>query len=80
LGSFLIPFIGSPFLHMLMMVILVFAVNFYFKRNYIKIVSTPVKKEPFSLKLFKPLFLLGLIGFISPKYFMGQVFWHFRSP
>jgi MFS family permease len=65
LGSFLIPFIRSPFLHMLLMVILVFAANFYFKRNYIKIVSMPVKKEPFSLKLFKPLFLLGLIGFIS---------------
>ncbi|RNC91654.1 MAG: MFS transporter [Allomuricauda sp.] len=65
LGSFLIPIIGNPFLHMLFMVLLVFVANFYFKNQYVQILAEPEEKEPFSLKLFKPLFLLGLIGFIS---------------
>nr|WP_299000710.1 MFS transporter [uncultured Allomuricauda sp.] len=65
LGSFLIPWINNPFLHMVIMVVLVFSVNLYFKRNYFSIQAAPIEKEPFSLKLFKPLLLLGIIGFVS---------------
>ncbi|WP_422859236.1 MFS transporter [Flagellimonas sp. S174] len=65
LGSFLIPWINNPFLHMIIMVVLVFSVNLYFKRNYFSIQAAPIEKEPFSLKLFKPLLLLGIIGFVS---------------
>jgi len=65
LGSFLIPVIGNPVLHMGITVVLVFAINFFLKKHYIHVVAAPVDKEPFSLKLFKPLLLLGIIGFVS---------------
>lgn len=65
LGSFLIPVIGSPVLHMGITVVLVFLINLYFRKHYINVVAAPVEKEPFSLKLFKPLLLLGIIGFVS---------------
>lgn len=65
LGSFLIPFIGSPIMHMTVVAVLVISINLFFKGQYFAKRSEPVEKEPFSLKLFKPLFLLGLIGFIS---------------
>lgn len=65
LGSFLIPFINNPPLHMLLTVILVFAINLYFRKNYYHIKSAPIEKEPFSFKLFKPLLLLGIVGFIA---------------
>lgn len=65
LGSFLIPVIGSPVLHMGITVVLVFTVNFFLKKHYFDVVAAPVEKEPFSLKLFKPLLLLGIIGFVS---------------
>nr|WP_297785321.1 MFS transporter [uncultured Allomuricauda sp.] len=65
LGSFLIPVIGNPVLHMGITVVLVFVINFFLKKHYIHIVAAPVEKEPFSFKLFKPLLLLGIIGFVS---------------
>lgn len=65
LGSFLISVIGSPILHMGITVVLVFAINLYFRKHYMHIVAAPVEKEPFSFKLFKPLLLLGIIGFVS---------------
>ncbi len=65
LGSFLIPMIGNPALHMGIMVVLVLIVNLLLHRNYVHIVAAPIDKEPFSLKLFKPLLLLGIIGFVA---------------
>lgn len=65
LGSFLIPLIQNPLVHMVLIVIVVFAINLFFKNKYEHEVSASVEKESFSLKLFKPLFLLGLIGFVS---------------
>ena len=65
LGSFLIFTINSPALHMLYAVILVFIVNYIFRKHYKDIVAAPVEKEPFSLKLFKPLLVLGIISFIA---------------
>lgn len=65
LGSFLIPVIGNPVLHMGITVVMVFFINLYFRKHYMKVVAAPVEKEPFSLKLFKPLLLLGIIGFVS---------------
>lgn len=64
LGSFLIPVIGSPVWHMAITVALVLMVNLVFRKHYIKIVAAPVEKEPFSFTLFKPLLLLGIIGFV----------------
>ncbi|WP_394975024.1 MFS transporter [uncultured Croceitalea sp.] len=65
LGSFLIPFIGNPFLHMAGTVILVLGANLFLKKQYYFIKAAPVEKEPFSFKLFKPLLILGIIGFVS---------------
>ena len=64
LGSFLIVPVGSPALHMLGVILLVFAINFRFRKYYLRITAAPVEKEQFSLKLFRPLFLLGLVSFI----------------
>ncbi len=65
LGSFMIPLIGNPFMHMTFVAILVLLVNLSFRKQYFAQRSVPMEKEPFSLRLFKPLFFLGLIGFIS---------------
>lgn len=64
LGSFLIIYLGNPALHMLIVVILVFLVNFMLYKNYYHITAAPVEKEPFSLKLFKPLMVIGIVSFI----------------
>mgnify|MGYP000317994532 CR=1 FL=1 len=65
LGSFLIGPLNNPALHMGLAVILVFVVNLIFHGNYKKVSAAVAEKEPFSLKLFKPLLLLGLISFVS---------------
>lgn len=65
LGSFLIPVINNPVLHMGVTVTVVFLINLIFYKKYVHIESAPVEKEPFSLKLFKPLLLLGIISFVS---------------
>lgn len=65
LGSFLIPTIDNPLVHIIFVAMIVFSINALLKNQYIEIETAPIEKEPFSLKLFKPLFLLGLIGFIS---------------
>ncbi len=65
LGSFLIGPLNNPPLHMGIAVALVLVVNIIFHRKYKKVVAAKVEKEPFSLKLFKPLLLLGLISFVS---------------
>jgi fucose permease len=64
LGSFLIVPIGNPAIHMLGVILLVFLINLRFRKKYITITTAPVAKEGFSLRLFRPLFLLGLISFI----------------
>jgi fucose permease len=64
LGSFLIGPIGNPSLHMLGVVLVVFWVNFRFRNYYLTVRAAPVEQEGFSLKLFRPLFLLGLVSFI----------------
>lgn len=64
LGSFAIGLIGSPALHMLGVILLVFAINLRFRKHYFDVTAAPVEKEGFSLKLFRPLFLLGLVSFI----------------
>jgi fucose permease len=64
LGSFLIPVLDSPPLHMGIAVAVVFIVNFIFYKRYFHIRAAPIEKEPFSLKLFKPLVVIGLVSFI----------------
>ncbi|MEO0901878.1 MAG: MFS transporter [Bacteroidota bacterium] len=65
LGSFLILWINNPFLHMASIVSIVFLMNLKFRKNYFDITAAPIEKEAFSLKLFKPLLLLGIIGFVA---------------
>ncbi|WP_373516500.1 MFS transporter [Pricia sp.] len=65
LGSFLIGPLDNPPLHMGMAIALVFSVNFIYHRRYSSLIAEPVENEPFSLKLFKPLLLLGLISFVA---------------
>ena len=65
LGSFLIGPLGNPVLHMGMAVLLVLVVNFVFYKKFVSVVAEPIEKEPFSLGLFKPLMLLGIISFIA---------------
>ncbi|KAA2215961.1 MFS transporter [Maribacter flavus] len=65
LGSFLIGPLDNPVLHMGMAIALVFIVNFTFYKNFVNEVAATIEKETFSLKLFKPLLLLGLISFIA---------------
>ncbi len=65
LGSFLIGPLDNPILHMGLAVALVLTVNLIYYRRYVGIVAAPVEKDPFSLKLFRPLLLLGLISFVA---------------
>lgn len=65
LGSFLIPIIGNPALHMGITVGIAFLINLFFFRHYINIKAAPQETEAFNLKLFKPLLLLGLISFVA---------------
>lgn len=65
LGSFFILKLNNPTLHMLFAVLLVIGVNFLFMKRYYHLKAAPVEKEPFSLKLFKPLLLLGVVSFVS---------------
>ena len=65
LGSFLIGPLNNPALHMGIAITLVLVVNFIFYKYYVNEVAAPIEKEVFSLKLFKPLLLLGLISFIA---------------
>ena len=64
-GSFLIGPIGNPVLHMGLAVALVLIVNLMFYKKYINVTAALVGTEGFSLKLFKPLLLLGLISFLA---------------
>lgn len=65
LGSFLIPVLHNPAVHMFIAIALVLVVNFMFFKNYAHITAIPVKKKPFSFKNFKPLLLLGLVSFVA---------------
>ena len=65
LGSFFILKLNNPPLHMLLAVVLVIGVNFIFMKRYYHLKAAPVEKEPFSLKVFKPLLLLGVVSFVS---------------
>lgn len=64
-GSFLIGPLGNPVLHMGMAVMLVFVVNLIFHKKFKHVVAASIEKEGFSLGLFKPLLVLGLISFIA---------------
>lgn len=64
LGSFFILSLGNPALHMGIVVLVVLTVNFVLRKKYVHIVAAPVEKEPFSLRLFKPLLVIGLVSFM----------------
>jgi fucose permease len=64
LGSFFIVTLGNPSLHMGVVVVLVLIINLFLYKKYVHIVAAPVEKEPFSLKLFKPLLVIGIVSFI----------------
>ncbi len=64
LGSFLIPVIGNPALHMGLVVAVVFLVNAYFRKQYYHVTAAPVAGGSFSWKALRPLLVLGLISFV----------------
>jgi len=64
LGSFLIVFLGNPVLHMVLAISIVLVINYMLYKNYSQITAAPVEKEPFSLKLFKPLLVIGIVSFM----------------
>lgn len=64
-GSFLIGPLANPVLHMGLAVALVLVVNLMFYKKYFNVTAALEANEGFSLKLFKPLMLLGLISFIA---------------
>jgi len=65
LGSFLIGPLDNPVLHMGLAITLVLVVNLIFHKKFKDVVAAVIEKDGFSLKLFKPLMLLGLISFIA---------------
>ena len=65
LGSFIIGPLENPPLHMGLAVALVFLINSRYYKQYKSQVAIVLEKEPFNLKLFKPLILLGLISFVA---------------
>jgi len=64
LGSFAIPLIENPALHMAIVVVIVLGINILFYKQYYHIKAAPVAKEPFSFKLFKPLLIIGIVSFV----------------
>jgi len=64
LGSFFIIPLENPALHMGIVVVFVLLINYILYKNYFHIVAASVEKEPFSLKLFKPLLVIGIVSFI----------------
>ncbi len=64
LGSFMILLLDNPVLHIILVILLVLGINVFFYKNYIHIVSPPIEKEPFKLKNFKPLVLIGVVSFV----------------
>ncbi|MEY8019634.1 MFS transporter [Muriicola sp. SD30] len=64
LGSFLILVFESRMLHMLAAILLVLSINLVFHKRYRHIKAAPIEKEPFKLKNFKPLLLLGIVSFV----------------
>lgn len=64
LGSFLIVLLNNPVLHMALAIALVLFINLILYKNYAHMVAAPVQKEPFSLKLFKPLLIIGIVSFM----------------
>lgn len=65
LGSFLIGPLDNPALHMFAVIVIVLTVNLFFFKNYVHEVAENIEKESFSLGLFKPLLLLGIVSFIA---------------
>lgn len=65
LGSFLIGAFDNPVLHMGMAVALVLTVNFVLHKKFKHVVAEVSENVGFSLKVFKPLLLLGLISFVA---------------
>ncbi|NJB36008.1 MULTISPECIES: MFS transporter [Flavobacteriaceae] len=65
LTSFLIPIIPHPMYHMLGSVVLILWVSYNMRKHYIHITAATKNNQTFNIKMFKPLFLLGLVAFVS---------------
>lgn len=75
LGSFLIPFINNPALHMALAAAIVLVVNYIFHKNYRFIRAAPIEKGSFSIRNFRPLLILGLVSFIIMGSEGGVIDW-----
>ncbi|MCG2461203.1 MFS transporter [Flavobacteriaceae bacterium F89] len=75
LGSFLIPVINNPALHMGLAATFVIVINYIFHKNYRSIKAAPIEKKPFSFRNFQPLLILGLVSFIIMGSEGGVIDW-----
>lgn len=65
LGSFLVPRVSHPFLHMLVVVVFVFALNYLMRRQYLDVEAPVQGNARLRFSDIRPLLVMGLIGFIS---------------
>jgi fucose permease len=65
LGSFLVPKIDNPPLHMGISVVIVLVINLFLFKHYRQIKAPPIEKNGWDWNLLKPLFLLSLIAFVA---------------
>lgn len=64
IGTFLMPYFNVPFYHMLVVVAFTFLINSINIRHFYSLQSAVVEKNAFDPKLFKPLLLVVIIGFL----------------
>lgn len=64
IGTLFMPMASSPFVHMLAVVVLTAIINSLNLKHFYRLKSEVVEKNAFDPKLFKPLILVVLIGFL----------------
>lgn len=63
IGTFFLPYVNVPLYHMLVVIGICLVIHLFLVKNYFHIRSDIVEKPGFDLKQFRPLVLLGIIGF-----------------
>lgn len=65
LGSFLVPMVTYPFVHMAIVVVVVFGLNLLLKAEYLEVEAPESTHVRLRFRDVRPLLVLGLIGFVS---------------
>ncbi|WP_340065224.1 MFS transporter [Ascidiimonas aurantiaca] len=64
IGTFFLPYVNEPLNHILVVIGICLVVHLFLVKNYFYIQSDIIEKPGFDLKHFRPLVLLGVIGFL----------------